>query len=582
MDHLQEIKSRLSVEELVSSYVPLKRAGKNFKANCPFHAEKTPSFIVSPDKEIAYCFGCNKGGDIFKLMQLLENCDFGEAVKLLAERTGVKLPRELPKTANKRLRVIEMNELAAKFFCDNLNQHANKKEYFEKRGLSAGTIRQFRLGYAPDSFSALKDHMTGKGYVEAELIEAGLLIQRSLADKSSFDRFRNRLIFPIFDAQGCIVGFGGRIIGEGEPKYLNSPETPAYNKSLTLYGLHFAKDAIKKEGMAIFVEGYMDVIAAHQAGTVNVVATSGTALTPHQLKIIKRYTPRVAFCFDQDAAGMEATLRALQIAQHGELEISIIMVTEGKDPDECIQKNPKAWQQAVLGAIPAMDFYFEYAKRQWDADSIDNKKKIAGFLLAIIKHFQTEMEQWAYIERLALMLHTDSRLLWNDLKKTKPYSTLLSENLSAAATQADLKQVFTREMYLLGLISQYPQLYPTVIGQLIDNIPFDPETKLFYNLLKSVYARDRALDFGVLKQELDDEHQEKMDILRLLIEDHYPDFSEDAAEREMRDLIREINRKNLYAVQKEYEFKIRGAQNPKDRNLILNQYNEILKLNAKL
>ncbi|MFH0821020.1 MAG: DNA primase [Candidatus Peregrinibacteria bacterium] len=580
MDHLQEIKSRLSIEELVSSYVPLKRAGKNLKGLCPFHAEKTPSFIVSPDKEIAYCFGCNKGGDIFKFTQLMENCDFGEVVKMLAERTGVKLPRSIPQNQNKRMELLEIHQEAMRFFQHQLTEHPKAKEYFLRRGLSEATLEKFHLGYAPDSFTALKDHLLKKGYLETALIESGLLIQRSMADKSSYDRFRNRLMFPLFDHQGNPVGFGGRAMDGGEPKYLNSPETLIYQKSLLLYGLNFAKDAIKKEDRAIMVEGYMDAIAAHQAGTANLVATSGTALTPQQLKLLKRYTPRVAFAFDRDVAGQLATLRAIELAQIQEFDIGIIEVPEGKDPDECIQKNPEAWFKTAAEPVPAMDFYFNYARRQFDPATLPGKKGMLGLLLPLIKQYSSEMEQGVYLDRLSLELKTDTKLLWNDLKKTKTAPTFLGP--SPVESPLPDKKIFGREAYLLGFIFQFPHFYSIVHEGLIDNIPFDSETRAFYNVCKAVYEQEGGLKVDEIKNRLEPEASEALEIFRLLVEEHYPDFSEEAAEREIRNLIRSVNRANLYKAQKEVEFKIRGSKETDDRNLLLNEYNEILKLSSKL
>ncbi|PIZ73511.1 DNA primase [Candidatus Peregrinibacteria bacterium CG_4_10_14_0_2_um_filter_43_11] len=581
MDHLEEIKSKMSIEELVGGYVQLKKAGRSLKGLCPFHNEKTPSFVVSPDKEIAYCFGCHQGGDIFKFVQLAENCDFNEAVKILAEKTHVALPRALPRLQNKRLNVIAINREASTFFTEQLYKHAAEKNYFLERGLTEETIRHFQLGYAPDSFSAIKDHLT-KQFPESELIEAGILSQRSIADKHSYDRFRKRLIFPIFDHQDNPVGFSGRVIDEGEPKYLNSPDTSAYNKSMVLYGLNWAKDAIKKQDMAIFVEGYMDVITAHQAGTLNVIATSGTALTPQQLKLIKRYTTNIAFAFDQDPAGMQATLRAIELAQLAELNAHIIMVPNGKDPDECIRRDPEGWKTAVKKPISSMDFYFAYAKKNFDPETLEGKKEMLNLLLPLIRQYSTETEQSYYLERLALEIKTDVRHLWSDLKKTKSTPSWQSAPESATKKEPGLQKVFTREMFLLGFIFQFPELYDYVHDNLIDNIPFDPGTERFYNACKTMYKQGGTISIETLKTELPPEDSEWIDIYRLLIEERYPDFSDEAVVNEIKELVSTINRKNLKSAQKEVEFKIRSSTEVQDGKILLNQYNEILKLTAKL
>ena len=579
MNHLEEIRLRINIEDLVGGYVQLKKAGRNLRGLCPFHSEKTPSFMVSPEKGIAYCFGCNQGGDIFKFTQLIENVNFNEAVKILAQKANVTLPRQLPQIQNKRLKSIEINKWAVKFYEEQLEKNEKQKEYFLKRGLTQETIKKFRLGYAPDSFDQLKNFLLKKGFEEKELLDAAVMNQRSIADQRMYDRFRNRFIFPIFDHQDNPVGFSGRIIGEGEPKYLNSPETLAYNKSLVLYGLNWAKESIKEEDLAIFMEGYTDVISAHQHGTKNTIATCGTAITPQQLKLIQRYSKNIAFAFDQDAAGMDATFRAIELAQMADLNIQIILIPEGKDPDDCIRSNPKSWETAVKNPISVMDFYFAHAFKQFNKDNLEGKKQILNFILPLIKLYKSEVEQSVYLNRLALELKTDVKLIWNDLKKIQ---TKTFQSTKTSETAEPEKKVFSREEFLLGFIFSYPEMYEEVVNNLIDNIPLDPETEKFYNALKKVYTLKSSIDVSSVKDELIEEDQEKTDIYTLLIEEVYPDISEELAHKEAGKLIHEINRKNLYNTQKEYEFKIRSAKDLQEKKLLLNRYNEILKLRTKI
>jgi DNA primase len=592
MNHLEEIRAKLPIEDLVGNYIQLKKAGRNLKGLCPFHNDSNPSLMVSPEKGIAYCFACNKGGDIFKFIQLIENVEFPEAVRILAQRAGVPLPEFRPEARDQKMRIIEMNSVSAKFFAEQLDDSKKHKSYFIKRGLTENTISQFKLGYAPDSYSALKEHLMKNGYKENEMLQAGLLSQKSIADKNTYDRFRNRYIFPIYDHQDNIVGFGGRIIGDGEPKYLNSPETPVYNKSLVLYGLNRAKEAIKKENLAIFVEGYMDVITAHQAGTENAIAVSGTALTAPQLKLIKRYTSNIAFAFDHDSAGLEATMRAIEIAQETELSIKIITIPDGKDPDECIKKSPEKWQEAVKSAVPAMDFYFSYALNKFGKSTLEGRKGIMNFLLPVIKQYSSEVEQNEYLERLAMEIKTDVKLLWNDLKKLslkKVYSPARTEVYSGGPAQPKTKapeafsrQLFTREEFLLGFIFSNPNLYKLIEENLINSIPFDENTEKFYKVCKNVYNRLSVIDIDEVRKELEKEDRTKIEIYSLLIENNYPDFSKEAAEHEVIDLVRAINRQNLHKTQKEYEFRIRAASDSKEKTVLLNQYNEILKLTTKI
>lgn len=583
MNHLDEIRAKLNIEDIVSSYIQLKAAGRNLKGLCPFHNDSHPSFMVSPEKGIGYCFACNTGGDIFKFIQLIENVDFPAAVRILADKAGVRLPEFKPEVHNEKLRMLKANEQAASFFADQLKDSKKGMEYFEGRGLTEATIKEFQLGLAVDSYTALRDHLKKADFDEKLLRDAGLISQRSIADKSTYDRFRNRYIFPIHDQQGNAVGFGGRIIGNGEPKYLNSPDTPVYNKSFVLYGLTLAKDAIKKEDLAIFVEGYMDVIAAHQAGTKNVIATSGTALTAPQIKLIKRYTKNIAFAFDADSAGAEATKRAIELAQEAELNIRIIQIPDGKDPDECIQKSPEAWKEAVEKAVKAMDFYFAHAFSLHDAKDLDGKKAILEILLPLIKQTPTSMEQNEHLKRLAYELKTDVKYLWEDLKKLKTRNS----KFEAARPNSDnpvapKKEVFSREEFLLGFILEHPDLYEIVHSNLIDVAGFDAASEKIYKTLKKVYNSRSVLDVEALRAELSDQELERLDILPLLIEEHYPDFSQEAAKKEIMSLIRQINKKNLRASQKEFEFKIREAKDSDERILLLNQYSQILKLASKI
>lgn len=580
MNHLDEIRAKLNIEDLVSGYVQLKKAGRNLKGLCPFHNDSRPSLMVSPEKGIAYCFACNQGGDIFKFIQLIEKTDFPGAVRILADKTGVRLPEFRPEVHNEKLQILKANEAAAEFYAKELKSSKKGMEYFTNRGLTEATIQEFQLGLAPDSYTALRDHLTKLDFGEKLLLDAGLISQRSIADKSTYDRFRNRMMFPIRDQQGNVVGFGGRIIGEGEPKYLNSPDTPVYNKSLVLYGLAFAKEMIKSEDQAVFVEGYMDVITAHQAGTKNAVATSGTALTVPQLKLIKRYTQNIAFAFDADSAGMEATKRAIELAQEAELNIRVVQIPEGKDPDECIKKNPELWKAAVKNAVRAMDFYFAHAFSLNNPKDLDGKKAILQNLLPLIKQVPTSMEQNEYLKKLASELNTDAKFLWDDMKKLTPKKVYGSADTHAVS--APPKEVFSREEFLLAFILEAPELYELVQANLIEVAGFDTASEKIYKALKRVYNSRSVLDLDALRAELSEQDLERLSILPLLIEEYYPDFSQEAAKKEVMSLVREINKKNLRASQKDFESKIRTAKDTGERTLLLNQYSQILKLTSKI
>ena len=306
---VDEIKSRLDVVDVVGGYIRLSKAGRNYRALCPFHSEKTPSFFVSPERQMWYCFGCQKGGSIFDFVMQMDGLEFGDALKVLAQRAGVELKKIDPKLSAKwkteKTRLYEICELAAKFFERQLEAGKtgqSVQKYLKERGLKSKTIQEWRIGYGPDKWQALSDFLKGRGYGEEEIERTGLSVRKDEIQNSNYDRFRNRIIFPIYDLNGGVVGFSGRIFGEGEPKYLNTPNTLIYDKSRVLYGLDRAKLDIRKDNFCVLVEGQMDVIMSHQAGVRNAVASSGTALTVEHLKIIKRYTENLAMAFDMDLA----------------------------------------------------------------------------------------------------------------------------------------------------------------------------------------------------------------------------------------------------------------------------------------
>ncbi|MFH0851200.1 MAG: DNA primase, partial [Candidatus Peregrinibacteria bacterium] len=336
MDEVSEIKSRLPIEQLVAQYVQIKKKGRGFVALCPFHNDSHPSLQISPDKGIAYCFACQKGGDIFKFYQEIEKVDFREALKDLAEKTGVKIEERsakvaLPKDEKERLRACL--EAAAAFYRAQLKSSPVAQAYIVRRHVPAEQIEQFGLGFAPDSFSATYEHLLKAGFSRSEIVAAGLGVQKDLSEGRIYDRFRNRLMFPITDHQGNLVAFGGRAVGEEDAKYVNSSEGPLYSKSHVLYGLHYAKDAIRDHKSVLMVEGYFDLLACHKVGCTNVVAVSGTALTEQHVKLLKRYAETAVLCLDQDRAGRDAAERAFTMLAREGFHVSAVTFAE-KDPDE--------------------------------------------------------------------------------------------------------------------------------------------------------------------------------------------------------------------------------------------------------
>src|SRR3989338_2898351 len=349
MDSVAEIKMRLPIEQLVAQYWQLTKKGRNFVCLCPFHSDSHPSFLVSPDKGIGYCFACRSGGDIFSFYQKIEGCDFPQAIRELAEKTGVK-PETRPSAGaapkkDEKDRARECVQAAVRFYRDNLKQSPASQECLRRRSVPQEQIDKFEIGVAPDSFSATYEELLKQGFSRKEILAAGLGIQKELREERIYDRFRNRLMFPIHDAQGNLVGFGGRTLGDDDAKYINSSDGILFHKSGILYGMHLAKDAIREKGKALLVEGYFDVLACHRVGATHAVATCGTALTAEHVKLLKRYSETVTLCLDSDRAGQEAMERAFLLLSKEGVHVEAVLLP-GKDQSETLASDP-----ALLGHL---------------------------------------------------------------------------------------------------------------------------------------------------------------------------------------------------------------------------------------
>ena len=374
MSDVDLIKDKVDVGDLVGEYVQLKPAGVNLKGLCPFHGEKTPSFMVNRERQNWHCFGCNKGGDIFSFIQEIEGMDFVEALKLLAARVGVELRlRASEKNSSEKARIKEINSVASNFFHNVLTKmeaSASAREYLEKRGLKERTIIEWQIGFIPDQWDLLTKYLLKKGYSIDDLVTSGLTIKRDGADSQSgrgfYDRFRGRIMFPIWDVHDNVVGFTGRVFVETEKsggKYVNTPQTLVYDKSRIIFGLNKAKQSIRKKDYIVMAEGQMDVISAHQEGMENVVASSGTALTENHIALLKRYSTNLRVAFDGDSAGQQATKRGIDMARAQGFHVRIITIPEGKgkDPDDCIRENPDIWVECVENAKDIMEWYVDKA-----------------------------------------------------------------------------------------------------------------------------------------------------------------------------------------------------------------------------
>jgi DNA primase len=482
MSVIDEIKQRVDIVDVVSQYAKLTKAGRTFRALCPFHSEKNPSFFVYPEQQSWHCFGaCNTGGDVFSFVMKKQGIDFGEALRMLAQRAGVTLPSRVERGGEdkEKQKLFQANEAAAQYFQSQLNSPAGKKAktYLLKRGLSEKTIADFQLGYSPEKWEALKQHLIDSGYAEAELLSAGLLAEGE--GGKTHDRFRNKLMFPISDARGRITGFGARVLDDSLPKYINSPQTPLFDKSSTLYGINLAKDAIRQQNLAVIVEGYMDVITAHQNGFPNVVASMGTSVTEKQINTIKRLSKEMIFALDADAAGEEATLRAVGYENTLDAEVKVIIMPKGKDPDEVIKEDAQAWQRLLEEALPIVDYTFNMVTAGLDLTTAKGKAQAGDKLLPIVAEIKNPIRQAHYLQKLAQLLNVSQQSIEAALARIKPKQARLKPTKQEAPTTRHPLLSSPVEEYCLALLLQHPELKGSAQGLLAEYFENSENREIF-------------------------------------------------------------------------------------------------------
>jgi len=514
---VQEIKDKLDIADLIGEYLRLVPAGTGiFKAPCPFHNEKTPSFIVSPARQNFHCFGCGAGGDIFEFLMKMENLEFPEALKVLAQKAGVTLSRQNREQLSHKNRLYDLCELASRYWYKILIDSPRAeavREYVKNRGITAESIDRFRIGYSIDDWNNLSDFLKKRGYGEQEIFSAGLSIKKDRGP-GYYDRFRGRLMFPIVDHHGRTVGFGGRALKADEPaKYINSPQTEIYNKSETLYGLYWAKDDIRKAGECILVEGYMDVIPSHQAGVRNAVSISGTALTDQQLKNLKRYGNNLALSLDMDEAGLRAALRSIELALQSEMNVRVITIPEGKDPGECATKNPAGWKEAIAKAESVMEYFFSRAVKGRDINSPEDKKEIARFLITKIIQLGNPVERDHWLRQLSSRLNVSEEAVRelamkaDKLRQNAPKPSVGPAGPSAEGPNSALnrplgalsarKPINTPDLVMfqriLAIIWAYPEFLPKLPEILLPEMITDSQCRAIYNELVLFYTKNNEL-----------------------------------------------------------------------------------------
>lgn len=579
---VDEIKQRLDVAELIGEYLKLKPAGANFKALCPFHNEKTPSFIINSEKQIWHCFGCGKGGDIFSFIQNIEGVEFPEALRILANRAGVRLESFKPEEHNHKTRLLDLLRALAEHWQNLLASDARAKEvrdYLRLRQLKEETIREFSLGYALDEWDEAIKFLQSKGYSLKEMADSG--VTASGEKGRPYDRFRHRLIFPIRNVHGNVVGFTARKLREEDQggKYINSPQAVIYNKSDVLYNLDLAKTEIKRLGYAILVEGNMDVLAAYQSGTRNVVAVSGTALTREQIKLLKRFTLNVMIAFDADVAGTQANLRGIDLAWQAGLNVKVIKIPAGKDPDELIKNNPEGWRVCIREAYNFMDYVLETTLKDLDLTRVDHKKLAAKKILPLVAKLGDSVEQSHYVRKLAETLGVAEEAIFNALAGFKNKEQIKPEKPTALLAVDQSRLVAE---HLLALILKFPGQLEMIIQRLEpEMIQYQPSSELYRELI-IYYNKHHHLAIEQLIKEFNQPQADYLNQLSLLIEE---DFSSDTPDLLNYEITQSVNRlKNFYFKNrlKEISQLLVQAEKAGDQPRVLELSQEFMQLTRQL
>ncbi|MDP8215273.1 MAG: DNA primase [Candidatus Euphemobacter frigidus] len=538
-EQIDLISSYNDIVEIISQYLPLKRSGRNYKALCPFHSEKTPSFMVSPEKQIYHCFGCGAGGNVFSFIMRKENMTFPEAVRFLARRANIELPEFDSRIASKKEQLLKLHELAAGFFHWGLTDSKSgesARRYIEKREITGPTIEKFKLGYAQPAWDSFLKHARKKGYKPETLLEAGLILKRSRGD-GYYDRFRNRLIVPVCDGRGRIIAFGGRVLDDSQPKYINSPDTPLFRKGNTLFGLHRSRDAIMASGTAILGEGYFDVIRAHQEKVENMICSQGTAFTEIQAQVLRRYTGKVVVAYDSDRAGMEAALRGLTVFLRKNFEVRIVTLPPGEDPDSFIRgAGAEAFKKLVIGSMPLLDFKLNQLCRVNDIATDQGKLAVVREMLDTISIIESAVLRETYEKKLAERLGVSPGAVREEYGKIKR-----PVNPPRTAQPSTPRKVNKYEVRLLKYLMENDTVLSFVQDEL-DPEAFSPPLQPIVTLMLELFRQGKTPLSRTLVTVLQDKKSQEL-VSRWLMEPQSPapQISEVA------DLLINIQKKRLRA-----------------------------------
>ncbi len=531
-DFLMELRMRCDITDIISGYVQLKRRGRNLVGLCPFHNEKTPSFTVYPENGSFYCFGCGAGGEVVSFIRRVENLDFHEAVRFLCDRAGMAMPSDGfdDSMAQRRRRIYEMNREAARFFHESLMGEKGRAalEYYKRRGYSAKTIKRFGLGYAPDEWRALLTHLRQKGYSYEEIYEANLANKSEKNGKASFyDNFRNRVMVPIIDPRGNVVAFGGRVLDDSKPKYINTSDTPVYKKSLGVFGLNFAKNS--KESSLILVEGYMDAIALHQAGFTNSIACLGTALTGEMAHLLSRYADEILICYDNDEAGRKATGRAIDVFSSIGMKMRVIRLSGGKDPDEILKNfGAEKFRKLIEGAENDIEFALLKAREGLDLDSSDGKVRYLSLAAEILSKVKNSIAVEVYVSRLAEELNVEKTAITARISQLKRSNALRNERKRYEDIQRESMTRLTKlklhgdtavrairaQERIISLLYNNPGFFPAVSERLSEESFTVPHLGRIFRFMSARAKENAGFELTLFSGELSP--QEMDELVRLL------------------------------------------------------------------
>jgi DNA primase len=590
MSDSEEVKSKLDIVEIIREYIPVKAVGANFQAACPFHNEKTPSFVISPDKQIWHCFGCSRGGDVFTFVMEKEGLSFIETLRLLAPKAGVILKHENTEQHSKRSRLLDIMEIAGKYYSHLLKSNTGQKakEYLIARGLKEETIEDWRLGYSPDSWSSLYEFLkqrpkTGNKYSDEEILAAGLAIKKDTtgSGRGYYDRFRDRIMFPIWDVNNNVVAFTARVNPEKEKtekmgKYINSPQTEIYDKSRILFALNKAKQAIRKEDFAIVVEGQMDAIACHNHGFINTVASSGTALTTEQITLIKRFTNNLTLAFDMDSAGQMAADRGIKEALAQNMNLKVLTLPYGKDPDDCLKNNPADFKKAVEDASPMLEYYFEKISAGLDLNELNNKIIIRDKMFEMINLVPNNSEQGYWLKRISEELDFSETDIREEFKKyqvkRKPdFANVYNKDVkpNMPISRPLVREELLSELFL-SLIIRFPEFISYSLENLDPEQVCQVENSRFYKILIIYYNKATSFDYDDFHKYLTENEaglENLLDKLTLLGEKDFYAYTQDGAKLEIIKIILELKKYSYHKKIKQIEKAIIATEREKNQEV---------------